>query len=145
MGFNWIDKKNVWPILAGFLFCVAVGKFIDRLPMREIERSPEVVRMKVSAYCPCEKCCGIYADGKTSIGKDAWKTLGVAAAPKLLPYGTKLEIPSIGIREVDDTGGAMRQSAKQEIYHIDIRFHSHQEAKNFGVQWLDVKILGPAT
>lgn len=150
-----MDKKNVWSVLAGFLFCMAVGKFINHLPMRKTEPSPEIekktkkmelltpeiVRMKVSAYCPCEKCCGIYADGKTSIGRDALESLGVAAAPKLLPYGTKLQIPGIGIREVDDTGGAMRKSAEKGIYHIDIRFHNHEEALKFGVQWLDVEIL----
>ena len=97
--------------------------------------------MKVTAYCPCKICCGKFADGKTSCGKDAWKTLGVAADPKLLQYSTKLVIPGIGVREVDDTGGAMRQSAKKGIWHIDVRFHDHNEALQFGVQWLNVKIL----
>jgi len=114
-----------------------------------------MARTKVTAYCPCKKCCGPHAIGKTSIGRDAWKTFGVAADPKLLPYRTKLEIPGIGIREVDDTGGAMRQDAKKGVYHIDIRFRLpdgvkktpenmekvHQEAKRFGVKWLDVKVL----
>lgn len=99
-----------------------------------------IVRMKVTAYCPCTKCCGQDACGLTSTGRDAY-TLGVAADPKLLPYGTKLEIPGIGIRTVDDTGGAMRKDARRGIYHIDIRFRTHQEARNFGVKWLDVKIL----
>jgi len=97
--------------------------------------------MKVTAYCPCPKCCGKYADGKTSIGHNARTTLGVAADPKLIPYKTLLVIPGIGTREVDDTGGAMRKSAKEGIYHIDVRFHNHEEAKKFGVQWLNVEIL----
>ena len=105
-----------------------------------------VVRMKVTAYCCCSVCCGPNARGITSTGKDATQTHGVAAAPKLLPYGTKLEIPGVvGVRVVDDTGGAMRQDARKGVYHIDLRFPgkegAHQEALKFGVKWLDVKIL----
>lgn len=104
--------------------------------------SARVILMKVTAYCPCKKCCGDCTDGITSTGRNAWKTLGVAADPKLLPYGTKLEIPGVGLRTVDDAGGAMRQNAEKGIYHIDLRMHSHPEAKKFGVRWLNVKILG---
>jgi 3D (Asp-Asp-Asp) domain-containing protein len=102
---------------------------------------PKIINMLVTAYCPCKICCGKYADGKTSTGSDARKP-GVAADPKLLPYGTKLKIP--GIKEVltvDDTGGAMRQDAKKGICHIDIRFPAHHEALQFGRKWLNVEIL----
>jgi len=110
---------------------------------KPIAFSHRIIKMKVTAYCPCKKCCGKYADGKTSTNRNAWTTLGVAADPKLLPYGTKLKIPGVGIREVDDTGGAMRRSAEKGIYHIDVRFHDHEEAKKFGVKWLDVTVLNP--
>jgi 3D (Asp-Asp-Asp) domain-containing protein len=100
-----------------------------------------IVEMKVTAYCTCEKCCGKNACGLTSTGKDATKTIGVAADPKLLPYGTKLRIPGIGECTVDDTGGAMRKDAKKGIYHIDVRFSTHQEALNFGVKHLKVEII----
>ena len=103
--------------------------------------APRVVRMKCTAYCPCSKCCGDGACGLTSRGKDANNALGVAADPKLLPYGTKLKIPGVGVRVVDDTGGAMRKDAKKGITHIDVRFPTHKEALKFGVQWLDVEIL----
>lgn len=113
-------------------------------------RTVRVIRMKVTAYCLCEICCGKwscpeYTEGasirKTSIGDDAKIYDGVAADPKLLPYHTKLDIPGIGIKEVDDTGGGMRQSAKKGIYHIDVRMPSHSEARRFGVKYLEVKIL----
>jgi len=127
--------KTVLSFVAGVLFCITVGYYLKTLDYSPIKR------MKVTAYCPCENCCGKYADGLTAIGRNAKTTLGVAADPKLLSYGTKLNIPGIGVREVDDTGGAMRQSAKKGIYHIDVRFHNHQEALDFGVKWLDVKVL----
>lgn len=117
------------------------------------DRAPRVVQMKVTAYCLCERCCGKWAlrqaqgksaskERRTSIGDNAKIYDGVAADPKLLPYRTHLKIPGIGIKEVDDTGGGMRQSAKQSIYHIDVRMPSHQQAREWGVQWLDVEVLG---
>mgnify|MGYP001565818679 FL=1 len=106
--------------------------------------APRVVRMKVTAYCLCQKCCGKWAADKvrkTSTGDDATIYDGVAADPKLLPYRTRLNIPGVGVKEVDDTGGAMRQSAKKNVTHIDVRMPSHQEALKFGVRWLDVTML----
>ena len=142
-----MKKKNAMVLYA----TIIIGLFFFALgwPLRspasaektEISSGPKIKRMLVTSYCPCEKCCGKYADGKTSVGRDAWKTLGVAADPKVLLYKTKLKIPDIGIREVDDTGGAMHQSTKKGICHIDVRFHSHKEALQFGRQWLNVEIL----
>ncbi|HEY4475449.1 MAG TPA: hypothetical protein VJB92_01875 [Candidatus Paceibacterota bacterium] len=105
---------------------------------------PKTIKMKVTAYCICEKCCGEWAKfAKTATGDDARICDGVAADPKLLPYRTKLDIPGVGIREVDDTGGAMRKSARQNppVYHIDVRFPTHEEALKWGVRWLNVTIL----
>jgi 3D (Asp-Asp-Asp) domain-containing protein len=98
--------------------------------------------MKVTAYCTCKICCEAFSGlNKTSIGDDPRICDGVAAAPKLLPYRTKLNIPGIGIREVDDTGGAMRQSAKRGIYHIDVRMKTHREARQWGTRNLMVEIV----
>jgi 3D (Asp-Asp-Asp) domain-containing protein len=108
------------------------------------EPEVKVVPMKVTAYCLCPRCCGKWANVRTrvtSTGKDARIFDGVAADPKLLPYGTVLDIPGVGKRVVDDTGGAMRQDAKKGIYHIDLRMASHKEACRFGVRVLDVTII----
>lgn len=106
-------------------------------------RRPEkVVQMTVTAYDGCERCCGAWsAGGITSTGKKASICDGVAADPRLLPYGTRLEIPGIGIRVVDDTGGAMRKDGKKGVYHIDVRMKTHQEALNWGRKNLAVRIL----
>lgn len=125
-------------------------KIIPPCPKLETEEVGQTIQMKVTAYCLCEICCGKWScpestEGasirKTSIGDNARIYDGVAADPKLLPYRTKLDIPGIGIKEVDDTGGGMRQSARKGIYHIDVRMPSHSEARRFGVKWLEVKIL----
>ena len=147
-------KRFVWtPIVfavGSICMVVALCYSQNRYDAQAAEKSVEktipisvkyrIINMKVTAYCPCAKCCGEFSDGVTSIGHDAKKTLGVAADPKTLPYKTELDIPGIGKRIVDDTGGAMRQSAKKGICHIDVRFHNHEDALKFGVRWLDVKV-----
>ena len=102
-----------------------------------------------TAYCPCSSCTN--GDGKTSRGRDA-STPGVAVDPNVIPYGSPLDIPGYvhpdrkhrkypGARILaDDTGGAMRQAGKKGIVQIDVRFQSHQVAKNWGRRWISVRI-----
>lgn len=105
--------------------------------------SGKTVRMKVTAYCICAVCCeGWSKFARTATGDDARIYDGVAADPKRLPYRTRLEIPEIGIKEVDDTGGGMRKSAREGVTHIDVRMPSHSQARQWGVRWLNVKVLG---
>lgn len=93
-----------------------------------------------TAYCPCSKCCGSQSPGITSIGKNAWST-GLAADPEYLDYGTKVFIPGYGLSVVDDTGGAMRRHWRRNgILHIDVRLTYHYEARQWGKQYLRVKI-----
>jgi Uncharacterized protein conserved in bacteria len=94
----------------------------------------------VTAYCPCARCCGTGSPGITSIGKNAW-TPGLAAEPNYLGYGTKVFVPGYGYSEVDDTGGAMRRHWRQNgLLHIDVRMTYHHEARQWGKQYLRVKI-----
>lgn len=98
-------------------------------------------KMLVTAYCPCKTCCGPGAVGRTSTGRDAYRYSGVAAAPQAIPYGAWVSIPGVGFREVDDTGGAMRQSWRSKgIYHLDLRFRDHEEARQWGRKWLAVDL-----
>lgn len=116
------------------VFLVAMTIFLAHAEARTVE-------MLVTAYCPCEICCGEDADGRTALNDDAYVCDGVAADPKAIPYRTKLKIPGVGIREVDDTGGAMRKLWRKGIYHIDLRFSTHEEALEWGIQTLEVEIL----
>ena len=99
----------------------------------------DLIWAKVTAYCPCAKCCGKMR-GITSIGKSAW-TKGIAADPKLIPYGTKIEIPQYGKSIVDDTGFDMRKSNKLGIVHLDVRMTYHWEAKLWGCRWIQIKVF----
>jgi len=99
------------------------------------------VTAKLTAYEPGYRSCGKFADGKTSIGKSAWKMDGCATDPRAIPYGTLVDIPGIGIREVDDTGAAMRRSWRRGRYQIDIRFRYYAEARRYGVKTRTVTLL----
>ena len=88
-----------------------------------------LVKCTVSAYCPCEICCGECADGVTASGKPAKGFL--VAAPKCVPFGTELLIPGYRNNKrvsVRDRGGAITGNK------IDLLFPTHQEALNWGRQ-----------
>lgn len=93
---------------------------------------PEVIEVEATAtgYCPCEKCCGKFADGMTSIGRSVeLYPYGIAADPSVIPYGTVVEVPGYGRVEVDDTGAAMKKS---KGIRIDLRFETHERALKWG-------------
>ncbi|MCD6405854.1 MAG: 3D domain-containing protein [Planctomycetes bacterium] len=101
----------------------------------------KTVRAKVTAYDPSRRSCGKFADGKTSIGQNAWVADGVASDPRAIPYGTYVVIPGVGVKEVDDTGKAMRNSwRRHRRYHIDLRMTYPWQANRWGVKYLDIKL-----
>lgn len=87
-----------------------------------------------TAYCPCAKCCGSNADGKTATGSNAY-TKGVAVDPAVSPLGTRFDIPGVGSwLPADDTGSAIKG------HRIDVRFTNHESAKLFGTQRIKVRV-----
>lgn len=90
---------------------------------------------EVTAYCPCEICCGRWADGYTASGLPAEGWL--LAAPSEIPFGTLLVIPGYadGLPvPVLDRGP---KDNKLEVF-----FPTHQEALEWGRQQLKVKFEG---
>ncbi|GEM_PF-659416 len=105
----------------------------------------KTIKAKITAYSPDALSCGTFANGKTSIGKNAWKRTGVAADPSAVPYGTMVSIPGVGLRTVDDTGSGMRKSWKRKgIYHFDLRMTYPYECRKWGIKWLKVDLYRPA-
>jgi 3D (Asp-Asp-Asp) domain-containing protein len=97
----------------------------------------QTVRMRVTAYCPCEKCCGEYADGQTASGHDIQPGDTFVAADRKYPFGTEMVIPGYNNTKpvkVLDRGGAIKGDC------LDLFFHSHQQALEWGVRDIDVKI-----
>lgn len=98
-----------------------------------------------TGYCPCDICCGTHANGRTAINRKVLEEpFGIAVEPKLLPYRTFLSVPGYGYAMIDDTGGAMRQSAKKGILHLDLRFGDHQTARRWGRRWVWIAIPADA-
>lgn len=81
----------------------------------------------VTAYCPCEKCCGAYANGYTAIGEKATQGVTIAADPDVLPMGTEIELDG-HTYTVQDTGGAIAGN------RLDLYFDSHEDALRWGVR-----------
>ena len=86
----------------------------------------------ITAYCPCRKCCGRWANGITASGVYA-KSRHTIAAPKGFSFGTKLIIDGIEYT-VEDRGGAIRGKK------LDIYFDTHREALKWGKQKREVFI-----
>lgn len=78
---------------------------------------------RISAYCPCEKCC-LKSDGITASGTQA--TAGRTAAMNGVPFGTKIVIDGHEYT-VEDRGGGLGSKI------IDIYFNTHEEALNSGL------------
>lgn len=87
---------------------------------------------KITAYCPCRKCCS-KTNGRTASGTKA--TAGrTVAAPAKFPFGTKLNIGG-HIYTVEDRGGAIQGN------RIDIFVDNHSTALQWGVKYLPVSVV----
>ena len=98
------------------------------------------IRMEVTAYCACTKCCGPKAQGITASGKTVSYNGGrfVAADTSVLGFGTKLIIPGYAggeAVEVIDRGGAIKG------HRLDVYYPTHREARQWGRQWVDVVVV----
>ena len=104
------------------------------------------IEFTATAYCPCEKCCGVWAtkrpldkDGKPIVygatGIVLRQGVSVAADTSIYPMGTQLEIEGMGIYTVQDRGGAIKNN------RLDIYFEDHYEARVFGVQTVRVRVV----
>ncbi len=97
----------------------------------------QTVQMRVTAYCPCEKCCGKYSNGQTACGHKIRPGDAFVAADKEYSFGTEMVIAGYKNGEpvkVLDRGGAIRGN------RLDVFFHSPEEALKWGVRYLDVKV-----
>ena len=87
---------------------------------------------KITAYCPCAKCCG-KTNGMTASGTKATAGRTVAASSKFA-FGTKLNIGG-HVYTVEDRGGAVNGNK------IDIFVNTHAEALQWGVRYLTVSVV----
>jgi 3D (Asp-Asp-Asp) domain-containing protein len=118
-----------------------VGVFPEEMSIYNGRPVKVVGRMKmvVTAYSPDERSCGASADGITASGYSVLTNGGfmVAADPKVLPLGSLLTVPGYdgeAVVPVLDTGGAIKGN------RLDVLFPTHERARQWGVQELEVKV-----
>lgn len=87
---------------------------------------------KITAYCPCAKCCG-KTTGRTAAGTKATAGRTVAASSQFA-FGTQLNIGG-HVYTVEDRGGAIKGNK------IDIFVNSHAEALQWGVRYMTVSVV----
>lgn len=84
----------------------------------------------ITAYCPCEKCCGPWTDGITASGTYAEPGV-IAVDPHVIKLGSTVLIDGQEYR-AEDTGGAIRGN------RIDMFMTCHSDALDYGVQHHEV-------
>ena len=101
--------------------------------------------MRVTAYCSCEKCCGIWAlEGINKKGErltaSGAKAEGlIIAAPKNIPFGTKVYVPGYGLATVEDRGSAIVENKLDVFFGFDPKSSCppHEKALNWGVRYVN--------
>lgn len=90
----------------------------------EVQRELRSAQCELTAYCPCAKCCGVWAGGNTASGTvpTAGRTVGVD--PAVIPLGATVYIDGHAYK-AEDTG-----AFKGNI--VDIYMEDHEEALRFG-------------
>jgi 3D (Asp-Asp-Asp) domain-containing protein len=100
----------------------------------------ETVRMRVTAYCSCRKCCGKHSDGRTASNHRIRRGDVFAAADKKYGFRTEIIVPGYNDGnpvKVLDRGRVIKGE------RLDVFFSSHKQAKQWGLKHLDVKVRKP--
>ncbi len=107
-------------------------------PTKEEEPSVwQTINMRVTAYCPGPECTGEGSPGITASGHKIQPGDAFVAADKRYSFDTEMVIPGYNDGQpvkVLDRGGAIQGD------RIDVFFPTHDEALEWGVKNLDVKV-----
>lgn len=124
---------------------VAVVSYVESFELPAEEEKVEAVEQTLveqieykefiaSAYCSCEKCCGVWANNRPNgivygaAGRELIQNYSVAVDPNVIPYGTLIYDSNGNEYRADDCGEAIKGN------RIDVYFNNHQDALNFGRQ-----------
>ena len=128
-------------IILGLSIIIAVGIYSQHItppqtikatyePPVDSKPPPVGVMMRVTAYCPCSRCCGKFSDGITASGYRIQPGDKFCAAPESFQFGTMLDVPGYGIVPVLDRGGVITAG------RLDLYFDTHQAALKWGIKYL---------
>lgn len=114
--------------------CHRTDEGTDARPVAELEAATgHSFEMEVTAYCPCEKCCGRWSDGYFANGEEV--SFPAIASDSKYPFGTRINVPGYGVAEVKDRGGAIKGDK------LDLYFPTHQAALNWGRRVLRCEVV----
>jgi 3D (Asp-Asp-Asp) domain-containing protein len=94
---------------------------------------PKLRRFTVSAFCHCSPICTRRGDGITASGVHVREGITIAA-PRSIPFGTRIHIPGAGWRTVQD------RLSRRYDHRLDLYFTSHRAALQWGIQHLTCTI-----
>jgi len=126
--FSYLIGKNTEVIVQKEPFVVTEYKEIEK----EIEKKVEWFYFVATGYSKNDTSQG--TTSKTATGKVADEGT-IAVDPKIIPFGTTVEIKDIGVFIADDRGGKIKGN------RIDIFFDSKEEAKDFGKKGVWIRFL----
>lgn len=120
---------------------IEINKEVD---IQEAIQPISLGEFKLTAYCSCELCCGIWAYNRPvdengneivygAIGERLKTNYSIAVDPSVIPYGTEVIINEHTYK-AQDCGGAIKGN------RIDVYYDNHQDALEFGVQYAEVFI-----
>lgn len=124
-------------------FVMAAGPAAAEGIVQEETKPPEEAWTTVTAtaYCPCEKCCGVWAENRpngivyTASGAIAQEGVTIAADWDVYPPGTVLQVEGLGEYIVQDRGAATK-GLKFNVY-----FEDHDDALQFGRQEVRIRVV----
>ncbi len=107
----------------------------DGRPIRPLKS----MRMRVTAYSPDHRSCGIHADGITASGYSVETNAGrlVAADARLFAFGSLVSVPGYAqdaVVPVLDRGGAIKGN------RLDVLYPTHDLAMRWGVKTVHVTV-----
>jgi 3D (Asp-Asp-Asp) domain-containing protein len=107
--------------------------YIAQTQYLEIEKKIEWFYFVATGYSADDDSQG--TGQKTSTGKNVFEGV-IAVDPKIIPYGTKIEIKDKGFFVAEDCGSKIKGN------RIDIYFNSKAEAREFGKQGVWIRFVG---
>jgi 3D (Asp-Asp-Asp) domain-containing protein len=102
-------------------------------------RAVRTLWMRVTAYSPDARSCGVFADGQTATLHSVWTNAMrlVAADTRVLPYRSMITVPGYADDEIVpvlDCGGAIKGM------RLDVLFPTHEIARKWGVRDLPITV-----
>jgi peptidoglycan hydrolase-like protein with peptidoglycan-binding domain/3D (Asp-Asp-Asp) domain-containing protein len=147
--------------LCGFLVACLAASFVPTVHGQSLGiNAPQEVDFVLTAYySPLPgQCCyvkgGLVADkvlnGNGTHGADGTPVyVGMVAAPPSYAFGTKVQVPGLGVLEVHDRGGAIQLLDGGKIHRIDVWAGYGEEglarALSFGVKRVHGVVYPPGT